>query len=118
MSINCDVFIRDRSTPEELKTLGNALWRWYSRSSGDEILCQSVDNQALADLLAGRVPSTRRSAHHVGQPYVSFRLRAATYADCAATFASLRSEVPAAQVSDIVVDGKSWTLPSNVQIKV
>ena len=46
MSISCDVILHWGSTPEVLRALGAALWRWCSGAAGDTGICQYLDNQA------------------------------------------------------------------------
>ena len=109
MSINCDVILQWGTAPEQLRALGAALWRWCIRAAGDTGVYQYLDNQALADLIAGKFPASsgqaprqpeRRRAH--------FRVRDETSSDRQATIDSLRRKIPAQGVEDIVVDGKSW----------
>jgi hypothetical protein len=104
MSINCDVILQWGATPEQLTALGAAWWRWCIRAAGGTAIHQYLDNQALADLIAGRLPASsvvdRRGVH--------FRVRDETSPDRQATIDSLRREIPALGVEDIVIDGMSW----------
>jgi hypothetical protein len=55
-----------RATLDELRALGAALWGWCSRAAGDTGMYRCIDNQALADLIAGRAAD--ESAETVLQP--------------------------------------------------
>lgn len=57
MAIACDVLLRWSATPDQLTALGTAWWRWCNRSAGDAGIYQYLDNQALADLIAGKLPT-------------------------------------------------------------
>jgi hypothetical protein len=113
MAINCDIVLRGGATPEELTDLGGVLWRWYSRSRGDAVLCQYVDNQALADLLAGEYPALSRSPRLAGRRFVRFRVPPEAYRDRGAILDSLRRDIPAGGVEDVLVDGQSWDIPGH-----
>src|SRR5438309_5573249 len=54
MSMNCDIVLKWSATPEQLRSLGGAFWRWCNRAEGNVGTYQHVDNQALADLVAGK----------------------------------------------------------------
>ncbi len=56
MSINCEVVLRWEATPEQNRALGAALWGWCNRTAGNAGIYPYLDNQPLADLLAGRFP--------------------------------------------------------------
>jgi len=103
MSVTCDVILKWGATPEQLAALGAALWRWCNRG-GDTRIYQHLDNQALADLIAGKLPASnpaeRRGVH--------FGVRDEASHDRQATIARLRREIPAQGVEDIVVEGTSW----------
>jgi hypothetical protein len=106
MSINCDIVLQWSATPEQLRALGAALWRWGIGAAGDTGIYQYLDNQALADLIAGKLPASSQ-AERQG---VHFRVRDEASHDRQATIDSLRREIPAKGVEDIVVDGTSWNL--------
>jgi hypothetical protein len=106
MSMNCDVILQWSATPAELTDLGAALWCWCNRTAGDTRIYQYLDNQALADLIAGKLPVSGQT-----EPGgVHFRFRDEASHDRQATIDSLRREIPAKGVEDIVVEGKSWSL--------
>jgi hypothetical protein len=106
MSMNCDLILQWSATPAELTDLGAALWRWCNRTAGETSIYQYLDNQALADLIAGKLPvasqTERRGVH--------FRFRDEGSHDRQATIDSLRKEIPAKGVEDILVESKSWSL--------
>ncbi len=110
MSTTCDVILPWGATPEQLTALGAALWRWCNRAGGNAGIYQSLDNQALADLIAGRLQASSRTPRRAEGRGVSFRVRDEASPDRQATLDSLRREIPAAGVEDIVVDGTSWNL--------
>ncbi len=107
MPINCDVILQWNATPGQLTALGAALWRWCNRAANNTGLYQHLDNQALADLVAGRLP-TPQSAGYTERRGVSFRVRDEASQDRQETIAALRRELPAEGIEDVLVDGKSW----------
>lgn len=104
MSIHCDVILAWNATPVQLTALGIALWRWCSHVAGRTSIYQYLDNQTLADLIAGRFPAPDQG----GRPGVSFQVRDHVSRDRQAAIDDLRRELPAHGVADILVDGKSW----------
>ncbi len=98
MSISCDLVLQWGATPEQLRELGSALWRWCQRLTGNAGIYQFVDSQPLADLIAGRFPASGR-----------LWFRDESSADRQATIDSLRREIPGRAVANLVVDGKSWS---------
>jgi hypothetical protein len=111
MSINCDIILQWNATPEQLTALGAALWRWCNGAAGATGIYQFLDNQALADLLAGKLPATAQTPWQAERRGVHFRVRDEASPDRQAALASLRQEMPAEGVEDILVDGKSWNRP-------
>jgi hypothetical protein len=110
MSIKCDVILQWSATPEQLAAVGTALWGWCSRAAGKTGIYQYLDNQALADLIAGKLPTASLTpGQGLGQG-VHFRVRDETSHDRRPTIDSLRRDIPDKGVEDIVVDGKSWNL--------
>jgi hypothetical protein len=65
---------------------------------------QYVDNQALADLIAGKLPLPGAGDRRGGHLWVRDLLSQ----DRQATINSLREEIPARGVKDIQVSGTSW----------
>jgi hypothetical protein len=104
MSMNCDVILKWSATPVELTNLGAALWRRCIDTAGGAGIYQYLDNQKLADLIAGRLP--RSSQFELGR--VHFRFRDEVSNDREATIESLRNGIPDKGVADILVAGKSW----------
>jgi hypothetical protein len=110
MSINCDVILQWSATPEQLTALGAALWRWCNRAAENTGIYQYLDNQTLADLIAGKLPRSSQTPWQAERRGVHFRVRDEASPDRQATIDSLRREIPAKGVEDIVVDDKSWNL--------
>jgi transposase len=110
MSMNCDIILQWRATPEQLAALGAALWRWCTRAAGATGIYQHLDNQALADLIAGKLPETSQTPWRADRRGVHFWVQGEVSQNRQATIGSLRREIPAEGVEDIVVDGKSWNL--------
>ena len=108
MAITCDVILQWGATPEQLTALGAALWRWCTRAAGDTGIYQYLDNQALADLIAGKLPVSSQTPPELGRRGVRFRVRDEASVDREATIDRLRREMPVKGVEDIVVDGVSW----------
>jgi hypothetical protein len=104
MSMKCDVILQWNATPAELRDLGAALWRWCTSRAGDTGIYQFLDNQALADLIAGKLPVSSQA--EVGRLHLRFRDE--TSLDREATIDSLRREIPDKGVEDILVEGVSW----------
>jgi len=108
MPVTYDVLLRPDATPSQLKTVGAALWRWCIRTAGEENIFRYLDNQALADLTAGRHPTpmepgSRRGSH--------FRARDELSPDRQTAVVGLRSEMPEEGILDVLVDGTSWHYP-------
>ncbi len=110
MSMNCDIILQWSATPEQLTALGAALWRWCNRTAGAAGIYQYLDNQALADLIAGKFPDSSQTAWRADQRGVLFSFQGAASHDRQATIRGLRQEISTKGVEDIVVDGKSWNL--------
>lgn len=108
MSINCDLILQWSATPTELTDLGAALWRWCNHAAGDTGIYQYLDNQALADLIAGKFPASSQQPWPAERRGVHFRFRDEASHDLQATIESLRREIPAKGVEDILVETKSW----------
>jgi hypothetical protein len=110
MSINCDVVLQWSATPEQLTALGTALWGWCNRTAGDTGIYHYLDNQVLADLIAGKLPASSPTSREAERRGVHVRVRDETSPDRQATIDSLRREIPVQGVEDILVDGRSWGL--------
>jgi hypothetical protein len=111
MPIHCDVVLRWGATPEQLMALGAALWRWCNRTAGNTGVYQFHDNQALADLIAGKFPASDQTPRQAERRSdgVHFWVRDEASRDRRATIDSLRRELPAQGVADVVVEGTSWS---------
>jgi hypothetical protein len=100
MPSKCEVIVAWGATTEQLTAVGTALWRWCVRGVGYRDLYQYVNNQLLADLIAGRFPAAgpvdRRGFH--------FRLWDMESNDASTRIATLQRELPGAGVVDFVVD--------------
>jgi hypothetical protein len=105
MSINCTVILRWDSTLAQQRALGAALWHWCNGASGNGGMYAYLDNQALADLLAGRLPASESAAWDSGLPRVSFSVPGNPARDGAATLESLRQAILDEGVAEVCVDG-------------
>ncbi len=114
MSINCTVILRWDSTPAQQRALGAALWRWCHRAVRSVGMYPYLDNQALADLLAGRLPASEAAAWDDGSPRVSFTVPGDPARDGVATLESLRRALPGEGVAEVRVDGISTRLADAV----
>jgi hypothetical protein len=110
MAINCDVILHWSVTPSQLTALGTALWRWCNHTAADTGIYRCLDNQALADLIAGRLPVCHYAPGSAERWRMHFWVRDEASQDRLATIEGLRREVPATGIEDIVVDGTSWDL--------
>jgi hypothetical protein len=110
MSMNCEIILQWSATPEQLTALGAALWRWCTRAAGATGIYQHLDNQALADLIAGKLPDSSQTAWRADPRGVHFWFQGEASDDRQATIRGLRQEISTEGVEDIVVDGKSWNL--------
>jgi hypothetical protein len=110
MSVNCDVILQWSATPDQLTAVGTALWRWCNRAAGDAGIYQYLDNQALADLIAGKHPGSSQTQWQAERRGVRFSVGDEASHDRLASIESLRREIPVNGVEDILVDGTSWDL--------
>jgi hypothetical protein len=111
MAITCDVILQWNATPGQLTALGAALWRWCRGAAKDSGIYPYLGNQALADLIAGRLPTTTQTPWEAERRGVPFRVLDEASPDRLAAIAGLRREMPADGIEDILVDGKSWNRP-------
>ncbi len=109
MAIQCDVILQWSATPEQLTAVGTALWRWCNRVAGDTGVGQYVDNQALADLIAGTLPVSGQTPGRAGNG-VHFRFRDEISPTRRAAIDSMVWEIPAQGIEDVLIDGISWWL--------
>lgn len=110
MSMKCDIILQWGATPEQLTALGAALWQWCNRAAGNTDIYQHLDNQALADLIAGKHPDCSQTPWRADRRGVHFWARDKASDDRQATINSLRRLIPAKGVEDVLVDGTSWNL--------
>jgi hypothetical protein len=108
MPINCHVILQPAATPEQLTALGTALWHWCRRAAEDTGTHHYLDNQALAHLIAGRPPESSQPQPRAERWCAHFWVRDESSRDRQATIDTLRKDIPAEGVEDIVVDGISW----------
>ena len=108
ISIPCDFIVNWEATPEQFASLGSALWRWCNHTEGNTGIYQYLDNQALADLIAGKLPVSSQPPREPDRWGVHFRVRDEVSQDRQATVDGLRRELPAGAIKDVVVDGTSW----------
>jgi hypothetical protein len=108
MSLNCDIILQWSATPEQLTALGSALWCWCKRTAGNTGTYKYLDNQALADLIAGKMPASSQPPLHMDRRGVHLQIRDEASQDRQATRDGLRRELPAGGIEDVVVDGTSW----------
>ena len=112
MSINCDVVVKERATAEQLTMLGSALWRWCGRAAGDTGIYPYLDNQVMADLIAGKQPMSGQTPRQSEDRAdgVRFSICDSGSHDRKGTIERLRWEIPTEGIEDIVVDGMSWKM--------
>lgn len=103
MKSACDIILKKHSTSAQRAALGAALWRWSSQDPWKPGIYQYMDNQILADLMAGKEQTASQRACH-------FDLRETNTFDRQATIDSMRREIPPEAVADILVDGASWKI--------
>ncbi|HZY86092.1 MAG TPA: hypothetical protein VFE78_14760 [Gemmataceae bacterium] len=108
MSINCEVILRWDTAPEQQRALGHALWGWCHRAAGGAGTYQYLDNQGLADLLAGRLPAAGPGGRDGGLPHVLISAPGDPTRDREALLESLRRALPRAGTADVRVEGVSW----------
>ncbi len=113
MSVNCDVILRWSATPGQLRAVGSALWLWCNRTAGNAGIYQYLDSQALADLIAGRLPGANETPRQDDGRGAHFRVRDEASQNRQESIDRLRRELPAEGVEDVVVDGVSWNLSTN-----
>jgi hypothetical protein len=108
--MNCEIILQWGATPEQLTAVGAALWGCCSRAAGTTGIYQHLDNQALADLIAGRFPASSQTPWRADWRGVHFGFQGEAAQDRQATIGRLRREIPAQGVEDVVINGKSWDL--------
>jgi hypothetical protein len=116
MSINGAISLRWDSTPEQQRALGAALWRWCHRKARSVGMYPYLDNQALADLLAGRLLASAAAGRDAGLPSVQFTVPGDPARDGEATLESLRRRIPGEGVAEIRVEGSNKRLADGVSL--
>lgn len=109
MPIHCEVLLQWDSTPAQRRALGAVLWRWCGRATGKAGMYQYLDNQALADLIAGRLPAPGVSAWQAGLPRVQFLVPGNSAEEHASMLESLRQLRPDQGVAEVRVEGETLT---------
>jgi hypothetical protein len=77
-------------------------------TAGGAGIYQYLDNQALANLIAGRLPVSSRPPREADWRGVPVRVRDEASRDYQATLDGLRRELRAGGIEDVVVEGISW----------
>jgi hypothetical protein len=108
MAIDCEVILRWDATPTQQKALGNALWDWCTREAAGGSLYEYLDNQALADLMAGRLPASGQRVSDANLPYVYFTIPGDAKRDRHGLLKSLERAISLEGISDVRIDGISW----------
>ncbi len=111
MARRCDVILSWQAPPAQLAALGAALWRWCKWGAGNSGMYQFLDNQAPADLIAGKLPTSSHTPRLVERRGVHFGVEDKASSDRQASIDSPRRVMPAAGIEDILVEGTSWDLP-------
>lgn len=101
MFMNCEIILRWSATPEQLTALGTALWRRCTRAGETTGIYQYLDNQALADLIAGKLPASSQFPCWTDRRSVHVRVQGKAFPNPQATIDSLRGEIPVEAVEDI-----------------
>lgn len=109
MSMNCEFILSWNATPDQLSALGAALWRWSDHTRGNTSIYGYLDNQPLADLIAGKFPTASQTPWQSERGHIHLRMRDEVSKDREAAVARLRREIPGKLVEDIVVEGASWS---------
>jgi hypothetical protein len=110
MSLSCELVVKNGASPEELRDLGYALWGWCQKVGMQGTMYQCVNNQLLADLIAGRLPVACLPSRQAGHPSLRFLVRGHAARDFRPTIDSVRSDLPGKAVEDFVIEGVSWNL--------
>jgi hypothetical protein len=84
------------------------LWTWCSNAAGGGSIYQYLDNQALADLVDGRFPSSVGSVGNARLPYIFFTVPDDPARDRDATCESLRRAISNEGIADLRIGGVSW----------
>ena len=107
MSVYCHVVVKPGATAGQLAALGTALWAWCTGAANGDGVYQYLDNQGLADLIAGRLPAADPSVRPADRWGVRFRVPDGAFPDRRAVVESLTRALPAAAVEAVRADGVS-----------
>jgi hypothetical protein len=113
MPVTYDVILRPDATPSQLRVVGAALWRWCIRTAGKGGIYRYLDNQALADLIAGRHPTPIQAPGRDDRRRIHFRARDELSRDRQTAVDGLRGEMPGEGIADVLIDGTSWHRPDS-----
>jgi hypothetical protein len=108
MAIDCAITLRWDLRPDQLRALGSALWTWCLHAAGGGSIYQYLDNQALADLVDGRFPSSEGKVGNARLPYIFFTVPEDPARDRYATCESLRLAFSSEGIADLRIGGTSW----------
>lgn len=109
VSTFCHVVLNPSATPGQLAAVGNALWSWCTDAAGGGGVYQYLDNQALDDLVAGRLPAADPAALPAERWGVRFSVPDGAFPDRRAALDSLQRAVPAADVANVPNDATAVT---------
>lgn len=107
MAVSCEIVLRWDATSEQRKALGAALWEWCNRVAEKDGIYQYLDNQGLADLVAGRSPAPGPEGTDRGKPQVRFLVRGNPARDGEAVLQSLRRALPKEGIANVRVEGQN-----------
>jgi hypothetical protein len=79
-----------------------------NRTVGDSGIYQYLDNQALADLSAGKLPYVDQSPLDSDPRGVHFRSWDRVSSNGQTAIETLRQEIPTGAIEEVLVDGISW----------
>jgi hypothetical protein len=109
VSIYCHVVLSRSATAGQLTAVGTALWEWCTGAANGRGIYQYLDNQALADLVAGRLPAADPAARTADRWGVQFGVPDSAFLDRRAALHSLRRALPAAGVDAVRADSTRWS---------
>jgi hypothetical protein len=105
VSVYCHVVLNPAATPAQLSAVGAALRGWCTGAAIGGGIYQYLDNQGLADLIAGRLPAADPDAEPAARWGVRFRVRDGAFPDVRAVIGSLRRALSTAGVGAVRADG-------------
>jgi hypothetical protein len=111
MAIDCAITLRWDLRPDQLRELGSALWTWCRHAAGSGSIYRYLDNQALADLVDGRFPSSRQRVRDARLPYIFFTVPDDPAQNLQSTCESLRRAISNEGIASVRIGGISWRTP-------